>query len=222
VKSVTVEVVVLALREGRLSALLARRPGSVWALPGAPVREGGLAANARTALVSQTGIVDVPLEQLYTFDRQMGDGLSVAYLALIAGERHPLAPGADVVELRWFPLVDLPPLPDDAREVLRYGQTRLRAKAAYAPIAVGLLPETFTIGELQAVYETLLETPLDPRNFRRDVLAAGVVAPVGRARSDGPGRPAQLYRATGADFAVVARERRVARAIAAAQGGGGA
>lgn len=220
-KSVSVEIVVMTLREGRLAALLARRPGSVWTLPSAPVHEGQLAAGARAALRSQTGVEDVPLEQLYTFDRAMGDGMAVAYLAVIAGDHHPLAPGVDVVEVRWFALADLPALSDDAREVLHYGQARLRAKAAYAPIAFGLLPQTFTIGELQAVYEALLETPLDPRNFRRDVLGAGVVIPAGRSRAVGPGRPARLYRATGADFAVVARERRVARVIAAAQAEGG-
>jgi 8-oxo-dGTP diphosphatase len=67
---------------------------------------------------------------------------------------------------------------------------------------------------LQTVYEAVLGGPLDTRNFRRDVLAAGVVEPVGRVRADAPGRPARLYRSVGGDFAVVARERRIRRAIA--------
>jgi hypothetical protein len=68
------------------------------------------------------------------------------------------------------------------------------------------------------VYEAVLDRPLDTRNFRRDVLASGVVEPLGRTRSDGPGRPARLYRSAGGDFQALAPERRIARAIAEADG----
>lgn len=213
-KRVAVELVVMTVRRGRLEALVARLPHSVWALPRAPVCGGEtLEHAAERALAEGAGVRGVALEQLYTFAREGTDALSVAYLALIAAERHPLAPGADVVEVRWFPLTDLPALAPEQREVLEYGHRRLRAKTAYAPLAFQLLPETFTLGELQAVYEAVLGTALDTRNFRRDVLGAGVVAPVGRARSVGRGRPAQLYRCTGGDFSVVAGERRTARIL---------
>jgi 8-oxo-dGTP diphosphatase len=214
-KDVAVDLTVLAVRDGALEALLARLPGGTWCLPGAPVGPGTtLEAAAAAALAEQTGVRDIALEQLYTFDRGDGAGISVAYLALIAAERHPLTPGPDVVEVRWFPLSDLPALRPGAAEILAYGHSRLRAKAAYAPIAFDMLPDAFTLGELQAVYEAVLERPLDTRNFRRDVLAAGVVEDVGRLRAEGPGRPARLYRSTGGDFQVLARERRIARAIA--------
>jgi 8-oxo-dGTP diphosphatase len=219
-KSVRVDVVVLTVRARRLEALLVRRPGSVWTLPGSPV--GGdlpLEAAALQALAREAGARGIALEQLYTFDRDAGAGVSVAFLALVAAERHPLAPGADVVEVRWFPIDDLPALRPDQEEILRYGHARLRAKTAYAPIAFQLLPDAFTLGELQEVYEAVLGAPLDTRNFRRDVLAAGVVEPVGRVRADGPGRPARLYRSAGGDFQVLARERRIARAIAGASSG---
>ena len=134
----------------------------------------------------------------------------------MAAERHPLTPGASVVEVRWCPLDDLPALDADARAALDYGRARLRAKAAYAPIALQLLPGLFTLGELQAAYEAVLGHEIDTRNFRRDVLAAGVVEPAGRSRADGPGRPAGLYRSASGDFQVLARERRIARAIAGA------
>jgi 8-oxo-dGTP diphosphatase len=214
VKRVTVELVVMTVRRGRLEALVARLPHSVWALPSAPVCGAAtLELAAERALAEQAGVRGVALEQLYTFAREDTDALSVAYLALIAAERHPLAPGPGVVEVRWFPVDDLPALAPEQREVLEYGHARLRAKSAYAPLAFQLLPETFTLGELQEVYEAVLGTPLDTRNFRRDVLAAGVVAPVGRTRSLGPGRPAQLYRCTGGEFSVIARERRMARSL---------
>jgi 8-oxo-dGTP diphosphatase len=209
-KRVDVQLVVMTVREEHLEVLLVRRPGNVWALPGGPAGDTAtLAATAERLLRAETGVRGIWLEQLFTFDRDGGAAVAVAHLALIAAERHPLAPGSEVVEVRWFPLDDLPALSGDDAEVVAYGHRRLRAKTAYAPIAVQLLPETFTLGELQAVYEAVLGQRLDTRNFRRDVLAAGVVRDAGADRRRGPGRPARLYRSAGGDFAVDARERRI-------------
>ena len=213
--SVGVAHVVFTVREQRLEVLLVRLPGNVWTLPAAPIEGGGLEDVAQASLASQTGVAGITLEQLYTFGRAP-DGVTVAYLALIAAGRHPLTPGPDSVEVRWFAMNNLPPLSDDHAEILAYGHTRLRAKTGYASIAFQLLPSAFTLSELQAVYEAVLDTALDTRNFRRDVLAAGVVAPVGRVRADGPGRPAQLFRSVPGEFAVLARERRAARSISGA------
>jgi len=212
-KDVAAELAVFTVRGARLEALLLRRRASVWALPGGTVGEGVTVEGAALeALAAQTGVRGIAVEQLYTLDRPP-NGLAVAFLALIASARHPISPGADVVEVHWFALDDLPPLSADAAEVLRYAHARLRAKTTYAPIAFQLLPEAFTLGELQAVYEAVLETPLDTRNFRRDVLAAGVVEPQEGVRAEGRGRPARLYRSKAGDFSVVARERRIARAL---------
>lgn len=213
-KTVRTEIVVIGVREGRTHALLLRLPASVWALPGVDVAPGvTVEAAAHAALAEQTGIRGAHLEQLYTFDRLGGDGVCVANLCLVAADRHALAPGPGVVEVRWFGLDDPPALSAEACQVLQYGRMRLRAKAAYSPIALELLPGSFTLGELQTVYEAVLDHELDTRNFRRDVLQAGVVEPTGRSRADGPGRPAALYRSAGGDFQVMAAERRIARAI---------
>lgn len=227
-KNVRVEMVVASARDRRPHALLVRLPGSVWTLPGAEVATGStLEGAARSALAEQTGIRDAGLEQLYTFDRDGGEAACVAYLCLVPGERHALTPGPGVVQVRWFSMDDPPALAEGATQVLEYGRARLRSKAAYAPIALQLLPEVFTLAELQAVYEAVLGHELDTRNFRRDVLASGIVEPVGRTRADGPGRPAELYRSRAGDFQVLARERRIARAIAgpptteAGEGAGG-
>ncbi|MEZ0284792.1 MAG: NUDIX domain-containing protein [Thermoleophilia bacterium] len=218
-KQVDVRLVVLTVRRRALEALLVRLPGNVWALPGAAVGPGAtLEAAALQALEGQTGVRGIRLEQLYTFDRDGGSGVSVAHLALAPAERHPPTPGPEVVEVRWFPLADLPALDASDARILDYGRARVRAKAAYAPIALDLLPEAFTLAELQAVYEAVLDRPLDTRNFRRDVLASGVVEPLGQVRSDGPGRPARLYRSAGGDFQALAPERRIARAITGADG----
>jgi 8-oxo-dGTP diphosphatase len=210
---VSVELVVMTVHETALDVLLIRRPGNLWSLPNGPATGTPLQETATRALAAQTGIGGIRLEQLYTFDRSGDTQVAVSYLALIAADRHPLTPGEDIVEVRWCAVDDLPPLTTGHDDAIAYGHARLRAKTAYAPIAVELLPETFTLGALQSVYEVVLGEHLDTRNFRRDVLAAGIVEEAGTARRPGPGRPARLYRSRGTEFAVVARERRIAGRI---------
>lgn len=213
---IAVRAVIFTVTDDRLQALLVRRSGTVWTLPGGALPAGAtLQEAAEQALAEQAGLTRVELEQLYTFDDAPAGAVAVAYLALVRGGRHSVAPGDDVVQVRWFRLDDLPALDATTTMVLAYGHNRIRHRATYAPIAFQLLPEAFTLSELQTAYEAILGRPLDPRNFRRDVIAAGAVAPAGRQRTDGPGRPAQLYRGVAATFAVAASERRATRAIAA-------
>jgi 8-oxo-dGTP diphosphatase len=218
-KRVAVDVCVLTVREGALAALLVRLPGSRWALPGAgPIDAATDPARAAVgALASTTGASGVELEQLYTFDRPEEGAVRIAHLGLTSPERHRLSPGPEAVDVAWTDLDDLPPLGTGDREVLEHARERVRSKATYAPVAFRMLPESFSLGEVQSVYEAILGTSLDTRNFRRDLRASGVVERVGTARAEGPGRPAALYRHVPGEFAVLARERRKARAIAASE-----
>ena len=210
---VRIEVAVFTVRDGGVEVLLGRVGGGTWSLPAAgPDGSRGLDEAASAALEHMAGVRGIAMEQLYTFDRD-GEDVAVAYMALIDAGRHPISPGPDVAEVRWFAHDDLPSITDGQDAVVAYGLQRLRAKTAYAPVAVNLLPDLFTLGEMQAVYEVLLGRPLDARNFRRDVLRAGVVEESGEVRAEGRGRPARLYRSAGGRFAVDARERRVARTI---------
>jgi 8-oxo-dGTP diphosphatase len=210
---VRIETAVFTVLDGRLEVLLGRVGGGTWSLPVAGPGGGGVLEHAAAGAVeAMSGVRGIAVEQLYTFDRG-GEEVAVAYLALIDAGRHPISPGEDVAEVRWFAHDDLPSLAPGQDAVVGYGLQRLRAKTAYAPVAVNLLPDLFTLGEMQAVYEVLLGRALDARNFRRDVLRAGVVEESGQVRAEGRGRPARLYRSAGGFFAVDARERRVARAI---------
>ncbi|MGB0613228.1 MAG: NUDIX hydrolase [Miltoncostaeaceae bacterium] len=210
---VRIEVAVFTVRDGGLEVLLGRVGGGTWTLPATgPGGSDALVAAAARAVQDTSGVRGIAMEQLYTFDRG-GEEVVVAYLALIDAGRHPIAPGLDVAEVRWFAHDDLPSLAEGQEEVVVYGLQRLRAKTSYAPVAVNLLPDLFTLGEMQAVYEVLLDRRLDARNFRRDVLRAGVVEESGEVRAEGRGRPARLYRSAGGHFAVDARERRAARAL---------
>lgn len=210
---VRAEVAVFTVRQGALEVLLGRVGGGTWSLPvTGPDGAAGLDVAAGRAVQAMAGLQRITMEQLYTFDRG-GEEVAVAYLALIDAGRHPISPGTEVSEVRWFAHDDLPALAPGQEAVVAYGLQRLRAKTSYAPVAVNLLPDLFTLGEMQEVYEVLLGRHLDARNFRRDVLRAGVVEESGEVRAEGRGRPARLYRSAGGHFAVDARERRVARAI---------
>lgn len=229
---VAVDVVPIALRDGALSVLLVRRPyppfEGAWALPGTFSRpDETLEDSPHRALRDKTGVDGVHLEQLATYDQPGGPGVpgrdprgrvvSVAFLALL--RPADVATVRDDPDVAWFAVGGVPgPLAFDHARMLKDAVERLRAKARYAPMAFMLLPEEFTIPDLREAYEALLGEDLDERNFRRDLHNAGVVEPTGGTRSDGPGRPATLYRYRRGGFAVDAGERRVAERIARSGG----
>jgi 8-oxo-dGTP diphosphatase len=207
---VTVHVAIFTLRGDDLQVLLAC-PGPedrTWAIPGGPIaREVDLEAAAVRTLEEQTGLRDVYLEQLYTFGQPecaaSGPAIAVVYLAVVsAADVAPsvaAGPPAGSIrrqegfQARWWSIYDLPPLALDHAAILRYALTRLRFKLEYTAVGFELLPPTFTLTELQKAYEVILGEELDKRNFRRKILAAGVIEPTVGTRG-GEGRPAQLYR----------------------------
>jgi 8-oxo-dGTP diphosphatase len=117
--------------------------------------------------------------------------VSVAYYALVAAAT-PLA-GSDAAAARWWPVDALPPLAFDHGAIVDTALARLRGKVEYTSVGFQLLPEKFTLTELQRVYEVILGRSLDKRNFRRRVELLGIVRPLREYRR-GASRPAQLYR----------------------------
>jgi 8-oxo-dGTP diphosphatase len=199
--SVTVDVIIFTLRGDDLQALLVRRKHppfeGMWAIPGGFVGiEESLEEAALRELEEETGVRDVYLEQLYTFgevDRDpRGRVITVAYFALVPADAvHPHA-GDDASEARWWSVYDLPRLAFDHAHILTYALQRLRYKLEYTAVGFELLPEAFTLSELQAAYEIILGEELDKRNFRRKILGAQVIEETGGYRT-GEGRPAKLY-----------------------------
>jgi 8-oxo-dGTP diphosphatase len=207
----TVDVVALTARDDRLHVLLVRRGvwpfAGCWALPGGFVKmDEDLDTAARRELCEETGIAGASyLEQLYTFGAPDRDPrtrvVSVAYYALLPGPESRLAcaeprPGTDAAEARWWPADTLPPLAFDHDEIVTTALSRLRAKLGYTSVAYALLPDEFTLSELQKVYEVILARNLDKRNFRKKMLAAGILEATPRQKREGAHRPAQLYRFT--------------------------
>lgn len=198
--AVTADTVLFSVRGGELVALTVQRErepfAGWWALPGDYIRaEETLDACAARALGEQTGLDAIYLEQLYTFAShypgRWGRVFNVAYFALV-----PFAtvkPRADAT-IAWQALSRLPRLAFNHEDILASARRRLAAKVEYSTIALGLLPETFTLADVQAVHEAIKGERLDKRNFRRSLLALGHLEDTGRKRQNGPHRPARLYR----------------------------
>ncbi|MCP4356647.1 MAG: NUDIX hydrolase [Chloroflexi bacterium] len=201
--SVTVDVVIFSLVEEDLKMLLVKREklpfANMWAIPGAFVGiEESLEDAAARALAEETGVNDVYTEQLYTFGEPQRDPrtrvITIAYFALVPHDAVRHEPGRETTETRWFSVFDLPNLAFDHDDIVAYALTRLRYKLEYSSVGFQLLPDQFTLTELQRAYETILSEKLDKRNFRRKILSADILAETGEKKQDGEGRPAKLYR----------------------------
>ena len=196
--ALTVDAVVFGLDAGELKVLLIQRGlkpfKGQWALPGGFVHEDETLDQAvARELGEETGLCQVFLEQLYTFGAVNRDPrervVSVAYYALVNLSDHTTRASTDASDARWFPAAAPPALAFDHAEILTTALTRLRAKLRYQPIGFELLPEKFTLTQLQRLYETVLATELDKRNFRKKVLGFELLLPLDETRRTAPTGP---------------------------------
>jgi 8-oxo-dGTP diphosphatase len=205
---VTVDIVIFTLRDGILQVLLVKRGvppfEGQFAIPGGFIRKDeSLEEAALRELYEETGVRNVFLEQLYTFGDPKRDPrgrvVTVAYYALIASDKLSLVTGADAAEAQWFLANELPPLAFDHKSILENALERLRNKLEYTTVGFQLVPEKFTLGELQAVYEAILGRQLDKRNFRRKIALLKILKPLREWRQTGR-KPAQLFRFASSRF----------------------
>ncbi|MDB6156226.1 MAG: hydrolase [Chthoniobacteraceae bacterium] len=198
--AITVDCVVFGFDEGELKVLLIQRGiapfKGKWALPGGFVRKDETIDQAAgRELLERTGLTNVFLEQLYTFgavDRDPRERVvSVAYYALVKLCEHP---ATDMSDAAWFPVAKPATLAFDHAEILKTGLSRLRGKVRYEPIGFELLPEKFTLSQLQHLYESVLQTTLDKRNFRKRILSMELLVSLKGELCSGAHRPAQLFR----------------------------
>jgi 8-oxo-dGTP diphosphatase len=201
--AVTVDCAVFGVDEEGLKVLLVQRDVEPfegrWALPGGFVREGeDLPEAARRELEEETGLAKVFLEQLFTFGAPgrdpRGRVISVAYYALVKLADHRVRAATDARDARWFAAAAVPALAFDHDRILATARARLRAKVRYQPLGFELLPPRFTLTQLQRVYERILERPLDKRNFRKKLLAMGLLEELDEVERDVAHRAARLYR----------------------------
>ena len=174
---ITVDVVILTIKKGELQVLLVKRNNEPfkgkWAIPGGYVRlSENLDEAALRVLKEKTAVDNIYLEQLYTF----GDPLrhpnsrviTCAYFALVRYEDIKIVSSS---ELGWHKVAELPGLAFDHKEIIQYSMKRTRERLEICPVAYQLLPEKFTLTEMQKAYELIMEKKLDKRNFRKKAIS---------------------------------------------------
>jgi 8-oxo-dGTP diphosphatase len=199
--SVAVDCVIFGLDKTDLKVLLIQRGNDPykhhWAFPGGFVEmDESLETAALRELEEETGVKNVFFEQLFTFGNPERDPrgrvISVSYFALVNLEDHPVQAASDAENAAWFPFDKLPELAFDHQIIMKTAFNRLRSKVRYQPLGFELLPEKFTLAQLQELYEKILGTSLNKRNFRTKILKMNILKEVGRQENVAH-RPATLY-----------------------------
>jgi 8-oxo-dGTP diphosphatase len=194
--SYTVDVVLVTAMGNELAVLVARNSTDRerWSLPWR-FPPTGETLDAAAARVAQDALGESPIwmEQVGAFGdakRHPSDAdVSVAFVGLVPHETASPRTG-----YAWFPIGDLPPLSPRQRAMVEAATRAIQSRLDQAPIAFRLLPATFTLSELQHMYELLLDKRLHKASFRRALQGAWLVEPTDEWRSEGRGRPAQLFR----------------------------
>ena len=200
-----VDAVIFTVEDRELKVLLIKMKKKPftgkWAFPGGLISDDEISeVAARRILETQTGVRQAYLEQLAVFDDlkrdPFGRVVSAAYFALIPSADIDLKTTEKYAGVRWQPITKLPKLAYDHQQVAKVALERLQERIEHSNIAWSLLPEKFTLTELQAIYEAISDQSIDKRNFRKKIMASGLLKAT-RGKSTGQHRPAQLYRFIG-------------------------
>jgi 8-oxo-dGTP diphosphatase len=169
-----------------------------WGLIGThlPIEED-LDGYAKKILEVATGLKDIYLKQFKTFGNKNRIPhmrvLTVAYYALINPEYHNLELSSIAKSVKWFEIDKLPKVIFDVRDIVDKALTTLREEVKYHPVGFHLLPEKFTLTELQTLYEVILDKQLDTRNFRKKIQKMGLLVDTGKKQTNVAHRAAKLY-----------------------------
>jgi len=187
-----------------LSILLIKRKiapfKGVWALPGGLVQNNETLEEAiERELQEETGIQINYLEQLYSFGAPDRDPrnrvISIAYFGLVRPDEYVPIAATDAAEAQWFNIKSLPPLAFDHASIVSTALERLQGKITYEPIGFDLLDEKFPFSELEKLYATVLDRPLDRRNFKKKIMKFGFLEETSEKQTlKGSGRPGNLFR----------------------------
>ncbi len=203
----TVDMCIFTIRDAALHVLLVRRENhpfkDCWALAGGFVdiaADEDLEATARRKLLEKTGVSAPYLEQFGTIGNRTRDprgwSITTVYFALVSPDAPQHRPGEDSGRIRWSRVEGLgivERLAFDHAELLAGCLRRLRDKVLYTSLPVHLMPDVFTLGELQRIYEGILGCRLEHKSFRRRMVNSGILEETGEFRHEAK-RPAQLYR----------------------------
>lgn len=203
--AVSIDCVLFGFDGGELKILLIERNEEPfkdwWALPGNLVGESeSVDQSASRILYELTGLADIYMEQYYTFGEvnrhPQGRVISVAYYAMfrLGGEKalKPLTSYAK--NAQWINIKELPKLAFDHQHIFNKGLEKIKRRIKHLPIAFELLPEKFTLTQVQHVYELILGKKLDKRNFRKKILSFGVLKELNEKQKGVSFRAATLYK----------------------------
>jgi 8-oxo-dGTP diphosphatase len=199
---IATDVVIFTIYKGALRVLLIQMKKAPftrkWAVPGGLVRgDESVDQAAQRLLFEKAAVKNVYLEQLYTFGKvtrdPFGRVVSVAYFALVSEEKVTLQTTKEYFSIGWHDVRKLPPLAYDHKEVISLAVERLQNKLEYTNIIYSLMPEKFTLGELQHVYEIILGKSVDKRNFRKKILSLKLVRKLKKKQQGQANRPAELF-----------------------------
>ncbi|MBN1187294.1 MAG: NUDIX hydrolase [Bacteroidales bacterium] len=199
---VAVDCIVFGFDNEGLKLLLIKRnfepAKGKWSLMGGFVKQDeSLDDAAKRVLYDLTGLKDIYLEQLYTYGTpgrdKAGRVLSVAYFALIKTQEYDKAKG-EAYGAKWFRFNEKPALIFDHDEMVLKAHVRLIRRVRYRPVGFELLPEKFTLPQLQMLYEAIYQEELDKRNFRKKILSMGLLIKLGEKDKSGSKKGAFLYK----------------------------
>ncbi|WP_370659935.1 NUDIX hydrolase [Gilvimarinus algae] len=203
IKALSIDNLIFGLDHNKLDILLIKHRSGIskgrWALPGGWIRyDENLRDAATRHLHELTGVQDLYLEQLKTFgrvDRFPNERVvTVAYYALVSAEDYPAVAGNNASDASWFGIHELPDLIFDHKEIVEFGIKHLQQQVRRRPIGFNLLPEKFTLLQLQELYEGILDTKLDKPNFRRKIMKMNLLASCEEKQQGVAHRAAKLYR----------------------------
>lgn len=204
IKNVSTDCVIFGFENSSIEVLVYKRAQNpskgAWALPGGFLINGELIEEAaRRILKDTTGVADIYLEEVGVFDQidrfPSWRVFTIGYFALVNPKRYKLiSSGMFTLDAKWFKIDELPNLAWDHQHIVDRALNKLRARVLTKPVGFQLLPEKFTLPQLQTLYEVILGKCFDKRNFRKKIMHMNILTKLNEKDRGGKKRPADLYK----------------------------
>lgn len=216
IPQLTLDCVILGFHDGQLKVLLLRWKGTQdWSLPGGPIQQDEAIDDAAYRILNERTCLDkIYLKQFHTFgelprynlklikeklkhvidpDIWYERAISIGYYALVDYSKVSPTPDQYTDECRWWDIDELPKLLFDHNHIIELALKALRVELSLQPLGINLLPEKFTMPELQRMYEIILGKTLDPRNFYKKIKGLGILTRLNERKKGGAHKAPYLY-----------------------------
>lgn len=199
----SVDCVIFGFKDEKIKVLLIKRNNEpqkgLMALPGDFLdEEVGIYDSAKNTLKEITNLEDIYLEQIKAFGETHRYPnkrvITISYYALINIENYEPLAGYTAEKLEWCDIDELPELAFDHKHIISIAHKRLKRRVRTEPIGFNLLPEEFSLTNLQLLYEAILQTELNKRNFRTKINQMKLLIDTGKKQENVAHKPAKLYR----------------------------